>query len=105
MRAVDLEKRMYHKPNELSGGQGQRVAIARALVNHPSIILADEPTGNLDSSNGKAIMEMLKRLHQGGTTICMVTHDPRFVEMADRVIHMFDGRLVEGETGKGNRVF
>ena len=92
---VDLTDRMHHKPNELSGGQRQRVAIARALVNSPSIVLADEPTGNLDSRNGEAVMNLLKELHAGGATICMVTHDERFAQHADRTVHLFDGRVVE----------
>ena len=92
---VDLKERMYHKPNELSGGQRQRVAIARALVNRPSILLADEPTGNLDSQNGEQVMDLLRELHRGGATICMVTHDPRYARYADRSIHLFDGRVVE----------
>lgn len=95
LRDVGLGDRLHHKPNELSGGQRQRVAIARALVNNPSIILADEPTGNLDSRNGDAVMALLKELHAGGATICMVTHDTRFAEHADRTIHLFDGRVVE----------
>ena len=105
LKNVGMQDQAKRRPSQLSGGEQQRVAVARALVVKPRILLADEPTGNLDSSNGKAIMEMLKQLHEGGTTICMVTHDPRFVQMADRVIHMFDGRLVEGESSKGNQVF
>ena len=92
---VDLGERMTHKPNELSGGQRQRVAIARALVNNPSILLADEPTGNLDSKNGEMVMDLMRELHRGGATICMVTHDPRYAAHADRSIHLFDGRVVE----------
>jgi putative ABC transport system ATP-binding protein len=105
LKSVGMQDQAKRRPSQLSGGEQQRVAVARALVVKPRILLADEPTGNLDSSNGKAIMEMLKQLHQSGTTICIVTHDPRFVQMADRVIHMLDGRLVEGESSKGNQVF
>jgi len=82
-------------PRQLSGGQQQRVAVARALGGQPSILLADEPTGNLDSRNGGAVMDLLKELHQEGATICMVTHDPRYAQYADRTIHLFDGRIVE----------
>ena len=86
---------MKHYPSQLSGGQQQRVAVARALGGKPSILLADEPTGNLDSKNGEAVMELLRELHREGATICMVTHDPRFARHADRQIHLFDGRVVE----------
>jgi putative ABC transport system ATP-binding protein len=79
----------------LSGGQQQRVAVARALAGDPAILLADEPTGNLDSTNGEAVMDLLRELHRGGATICMVTHDPRYAKYADRSIHLFDGRIVE----------
>ncbi len=105
LKNVGMLDQAGRRPSQLSGGEQQRVAVARALVVKPRILLADEPTGNLDSSNGKAIMEMLKQLHRTGATICMVTHDPRFVEMADRVIHMLDGRLVEGESRRGNQIF
>ena len=87
--------RVKHYPSQLSGGQQQRVAVARALVGSPSILLADEPTGNLDSANGESVMELLRELHRGGATICMVTHDPRYARYADRSIHLFDGRIVE----------
>ena len=90
-----MAHRAKHLPSQLSGGQQQRVAVARALVGHPSILLADEPTGNLDSKNGDAVMELLRELHRAGSTICMVTHDPRFARHADRTIHLFDGRVVE----------
>jgi putative ABC transport system ATP-binding protein len=86
---------MRHFPAQLSGGQQQRVAVARALAGEPAILLADEPTGNLDSKNGEAVMELLRELHSGGATICMVTHDPRFTRYADRAIHLFDGRIIE----------
>ena len=105
LKDVGMQDQARRRPSQLSGGEQQRVAVARALVVKPRILLADEPTGNLDSTNGKAIMEMLKQLHQTGATICIVTHYPRFVGMADRVIHMLDGRLVEGERKKGNQVF
>ena len=100
LEKVELTARAGHRPNELSGGQRQRVAIARALVNNPSILLADEPTGNLDSKNGEAVMDLLRELHRAGATICMVTHDTRFARHADRTIHLFDGRIVE-ETQAG----
>lgn len=92
---VGMSHRMKHYPSQLSGGQQQRVAVARALGGKPSILLADEPTGNLDSKNGDAVMQLLRDLHRDGATICMVTHDPRFARHADRTIHLFDGRIVE----------
>src|ERR1700691_5376586 len=98
LERVNMAHRMRHYPAQLSGGQQQRVAVARALAGSPSILLADEPTGNLDSKNGEAVMELLKNLHREGATICMVTHDPRFARHADRNIHLFDGKIVaEGE--------
>src|SRR5512140_2360730 len=97
MRNVDLEKRMYHKPNELSGGQRQRVAVARALVNNPSILLADEPTGNLDSATGNEIMGLFERLHQQGNTIVLVTHEHDIAIHAHRVIHVRDGKVEKDE--------
>ncbi len=95
LERVGMGHRAKHLPSQLSGGQQQRVAVARALVGRPSILLADEPTGNLDSKNGDAVMELLRELHRDGATICMVTHDPRFARHADRTIHLFDGRVVE----------
>jgi putative ABC transport system ATP-binding protein len=95
LERVGMGHRVKHYPSQLSGGQQQRVAVARALVGEPSILLADEPTGNLDSANGEAVMDLLKELHRTGATICMVTHDPRYALYADRSIHLFDGRIVE----------
>jgi putative ABC transport system ATP-binding protein len=97
LRAVNLEDRMYHKPNELSGGQRQRVAIARALINRPSIILADEPTGNLDSKTGDEIMALFNDLHSHGNTIVLVTHEPDIAEYAHRVVHIRDGKIFSDE--------
>ncbi len=98
LERVRMAHRLRHYPSQLSGGQQQRVAVARALVGKPSILLADEPTGNLDSKNGEAVMSLLTDLHAEGATICMVTHDPRYAAYADREIHMFDGRVVDEET-------
>jgi putative ABC transport system ATP-binding protein len=95
LEKVGMAHRAKHLPSQLSGGQQQRVAVARAVGGEPLILLADEPTGNLDSTNGEAVMELLRELHRGGATICMVTHDPRFARHADRSIHLFDGRVVE----------
>lgn len=95
LERVGMSHRMKHYPSQLSGGQQQRVAVARALGGDPLILLADEPTGNLDSANGEAVMNLLKELHSTGATICMVTHDPRYADFADRTIRMFDGRIVE----------
>ena len=90
---VEMAHRMKHYPAQLSGGQQQRVAVARALAGDPSVLLADEPTGNLDSKNGEAVMELLREVHQGGATICMVTHDPRFETQAQRIVRLFDGKI------------
>jgi putative ABC transport system ATP-binding protein len=98
LERVGMSHRIKHYPSQLSGGQQQRVAVARALGGDPAILLADEPTGNLDSVNGEAVMELLRELHRGGATICMVTHDPRYALYADRSIRLFDGRIVEEET-------
>jgi putative ABC transport system ATP-binding protein len=98
LERVGMAHRAKHLPSQLSGGQQQRVAVARAIVGEPAIVLADEPTGNLDSRNGEAVMDLLKELHAAGATICMVTHDPRYARHADRSIHLFDGQVVEEET-------
>ncbi len=95
LERVGMSHRIKHYPAQLSGGQQQRVAVARALDGDPSILLADEPTGNLDSQNGEQVMDLLRELHRGGATICMVTHDPRYATYADRTIRLFDGRIVE----------
>jgi putative ABC transport system ATP-binding protein len=95
LERVGMSHRVKHYPSQLSGGQQQRVAVARALSGDPSILLADEPTGNLDSANGEAVMDLLRDLHRQGATICIVTHDPRYASYADRTIHLFDGRIVE----------
>jgi|TARA_A200000159_G_scaffold11506_1_gene9690 putative ABC transport system ATP-binding protein len=100
LKDVGLEDRMHHKPNELSGGQRQRVAIARALVNNPSIILADEPTGNLDSKSGHEIMGILDSLHSNGNTIILVTHEDDIAKHAKRTIRLFDGKIIEDEISK-----
>ena len=95
LERVGMGHRMKHYPSQLSGGQQQRVAVARALGGEPSVLLADEPTGNLDSKNGEAVMELLRDVHRGGATICMVTHDPRFEACAERIVRLFDGRITE----------
>jgi putative ABC transport system ATP-binding protein len=97
LEKVGMAHRVKHYPSQLSGGQQQRVAVARALAGRPAVLLADEPTGNLDSANGEAVMELLRELHRNGATICMVTHDPRYAKHADRAVHLFDGRVVEEE--------
>jgi putative ABC transport system ATP-binding protein len=95
LEKVGMAHRAKHLPSQLSGGQQQRVAVARALVGQPLILLADEPTGNLDSRNGESVMELLQELHRGGATVCMVTHDPRFARHADRTVNLFDGHIVD----------
>ena len=100
LEKVGMAHRMKHFPSQLSGGQQQRVAVARAIGGRPLVLLADEPTGNLDSANGEAVMGLLRDLHREGSTICMVTHDPRFAQHAERTIHLFDGRVVEDERGE-----
>ncbi len=105
LERVGMAHRVNHYPSQLSGGQQQRVAVARAIVGTPFILLADEPTGNLDSSNGQGVMNLLGELHADGATICMVTHDPRYVNAADRAIHLFDGQVVgEGVSPVGGEV-
>ena len=103
LERVGMAHRAKHLPSQLSGGQQQRVAVARAVGGQPSILLADEPTGNLDSTNGEVVMELLRELHRGGATICMVTHDPRYAQHADRIVHLFDGLIVEEEPGSHRR--
>ena len=97
LERVGMAHRIRHYPSQLSGGQQQRVAVARAIAGDPLILLADEPTGNLDSKNGEAVMELLRELHQGGATIYMVTHDPRYARHAERTVHLFDGQIVKDE--------
>ncbi|MGH7537042.1 MAG: ABC transporter ATP-binding protein [Gemmatimonadales bacterium] len=101
LEKVGMSHRAKHYPAQLSGGQQQRVAVARAVGGDPAILLADEPTGNLDSTNGEAVMELLRELHRGGATVCMVTHDPRYARHADRTIQLFDGRVVDEQVGTG----
>jgi putative ABC transport system ATP-binding protein len=101
LERVGMAHRSKHLPSQLSGGQQQRVAVARAVCGEPSILLADEPTGNLDSKNGEAVMDLLKELHSAGATICMVTHDARYASHAERTIHLFDGRVVEESVPAG----
>jgi putative ABC transport system ATP-binding protein len=98
LERVGMSHRVNHHPSQLSGGQQQRVAVARALAGKPAILLADEPTGNLDSRNGEAVMNLLRELHREGSTICMVTHDPRYADYANRKIQLFDGRVVDERT-------
>ncbi|MGD2134839.1 MAG: ABC transporter ATP-binding protein [Gemmatimonadales bacterium] len=99
LERVEMAHRTKHYPSQLSGGQQQRVAVARAIAGKPAILLADEPTGNLDSKNGEAVMQLLDELHDEGATICMVTHDPRYAEHASRSVHLFDGQIVRDENG------
>lgn len=99
LERVGMAHRANHLPSQLSGGQQQRVAVARAVCGQPSILLADEPTGNLDSTNGEAVMKLMSELHRGGATICMVTHDSRYAQHADRIVHLFDGQIVRDEAG------
>src|SRR6202162_866958 len=101
LERVGMSHRVKHYPSQLSGGQQQRVAVARALAGDPSILLADEPTGNLDSANGEQVMDLLRELHHGGATICMVTHDPRYARYADRSIDLFDGRIAGPQSANG----
>ena len=104
LERVGMAHRMKHYPSQLSGGQQQRVAVARAIVGKPLILLADEPTGNLDSKNGNAVMSLLKELHEEGATICMVTHDPRYAHVADRSVHLFDGQIVSEDDAKRHQL-
>ncbi len=100
LERVGMAHRMKHYPSQLSGGQQQRVAVARAIVGKPLILLADEPTGNLDSKNGGAVIDLLNELHDEGATICMVTHDPRYAHVAERTVHLFDGQVVDEQDAK-----
>jgi len=100
LERVGMAHRMKHYPSQLSGGQQQRVAVARAIAGRPLILLADEPTGNLDSTNGEAVMDLLDELHREGATICMVTHDPRYAHHAKRAVNLFDGQVVEEKNGE-----
>ncbi|HEX8476060.1 MAG TPA: ABC transporter ATP-binding protein [Pyrinomonadaceae bacterium] len=102
LERVGMVHRAKHYPSQLSGGQQQRVAVARAVAGSPSVLLADEPTGNLDSTNGESVMALLRELHRGGATICMVTHDPRYALYADRTFHLFDGQVVEEDRQVAN---
>jgi putative ABC transport system ATP-binding protein len=101
LERVEMAHRAKHFPSQLSGGQQQRVAVARAIAGNPSVLLADEPTGNLDSRNGEAVMGLLAELHRSGSTICMVTHDPRYADHAERSVHLFDGKIAPAEVVAG----
>ena len=103
LERVGMSHRMKHHPSQLSGGQPQRVAGARAIVTKPSILLADEPTGNLDSRNGESVMDLLSELHREGATICMVTHDPRYAHRAGRTVHLFDGQIVADDLAQAGQ--
>ena len=103
LERVGMAHRAKHLPSQLSGGQQQRVAVARAVAGDPVILLADEPTGNLDSKNAEAVMQLMDELHREGATICMVTHDARYAQHADRIVHLFDGLIVEEEAGSNRR--
>jgi len=105
LERVGMSNRARHYPSQLSGGQQQRVAVARALAGNPSVLLADEPTGNLDSRNGKQVMDLLSELHNTGATICMVTHDPTYANLADRTVHMFDGKIVGERVASARKAF
>jgi putative ABC transport system ATP-binding protein len=105
LERVGMGHRSKHLPSQLSGGQQQRVAVARAVAGRPSVLLADEPTGNLDSTNGEAVMELLRSLHRSGTTLCMVTHDPRYARQADRIVELLDGTIIEDHSKRnGNGI-
>ncbi len=105
LERVEMAHRAKHYPAQLSGGQQQRVAVARALVGDPMILLADEPTGNLDSKNGDSVMDLLRDIHQSGATICMVTHDPRYTNHAERTVHLFDGRIIQETKPNSSRSY
>ena len=104
LERVGIADRIRYRPSQLSGGHQQLVSLARAIVCQPTILLADEPTGNLDSASGEVVMELLKQLHSSGTTVCLVTHDPRFLHLADRKIGMLDGKMIEGEAANAIRL-